>query len=178
VTDLPVSDAIRGLRADAAVAGGQVQLLLAGLDEITVVISAAYYQETPEATMAGDLARAVRLLMAHREEAVRAAGLHSDVTLVAGSRLVEELEAFNREADEWTAEVSAPDGCARLATVGMREFTVDIEPGTRTRHSVEQFCDHAAAVGTELVRQRVQATMRQRVEYAAREQDARVLGLL
>lgn len=178
MTDLPVSAAIRGLEAEAATAGGQVQLRLAGLDGLTVILSAAYYQDTSESTIARDLGRAVRLLMARREEAVRNAGLHSGVTLVAGSRLAQELAEFNREADEWSGEAVAPDGSIRVSTVGMRDFTVEIADGTRSRQPVVAFSDLAGRVGTDLIRQRVQATMRQRIEYAQRAQDARVLGLL
>jgi len=178
MTHLPISGAIRGLQVEAATAGGRVQVHLAGLDDFRVSLSSTYYDETPEETMAGDLGRAVRLLSARREDAVRRAGLHSDVTLVAGSRLAQELADFNRESDEWSTEVVAPDRCVRASTVGMREFVVEIEPGTRRRHSVTTFCDIAGRVGSELIRERVQATMRQRMEYARREQDARALGLL
>jgi hypothetical protein len=178
VTDLPISDAIRGLRVEAATAGGRVQLSLAGLDEFEVSLSSTYYDETPEGTMGGDLARAVRLLSARREDAVRRAGLHSEVAPPAGSRLAQELADFNREADEWSTEVVAPDGSLRVSTVGMREFVVEVESGARRRHSVTTFCDIAGRVGSQLIRERVQATMRQRIEYARRAQDARALGLI
>lgn len=141
-------------------------------------MSSAYFDETPEETMGADLGRAVRLLDSRREEAVREAGLHSDTTLVQGSRLARELAEFNREADEWSAEVVAPDGCLRVSTVGMREFVVEVEPGTARRHRVTTFCEIAGRVGSELIRERVRSTMQRRMEYARREQDARALGLL
>jgi hypothetical protein len=173
----PVNDAVAAIRAEASVAGGMVQLRLSGLDELAVVISHTYYQETSDDRLGADLARGVRLLAARRQEAMESAGLSGQVRPVAGSRLATEFEEFNREADAWSSEVVSVDGCLAVTTVGMREFAVEIDPEVRRGHPVELFCDHAGRLGTELIRQRVEAMIRQRMEYQRREDDARVLGL-
>jgi hypothetical protein len=173
-----VSDVLESVRVEAAVAGGMVLLELSGLRDLRVTISEAYYRETPEARVAADLGRAIRLLVARRQDAVEKQGVGSGhaVDLVAGSELAQRIDEFNRANDEFTTEVATPDGSLRVGTVGMREFVVEIAPGTSARQPASELARAAERLGLDLIARRVRATTRLRMEAFERELEAQVLA--
>ena len=163
------------IRVDAATAGGQVMVELAGLGNLRIAVSEAYFKDTPEHRLAADLSQAVRLLVARRDRAVERAYADGAVTPIAGSRTAAELDEFNRELEAFATEVRSPDGALGISTVGMREFAVTIEPGTRERYSIERFCRTAEEIGRELIGRRLQSMLRLRMEYHQRETERALL---
>jgi hypothetical protein len=156
------------LEVEALVAGGRVVLTLRGLADLDVWVADSYYRETDPAVLGADLARAIRLLLARRHDALAAADALG-APLVSGSRLATELAAFNEEQDAFAAESASPDGAIRLRTLGMREFAVDLAPDLARRYDVTAFCAAARDVGLGLVGQRVQSTLRLRMEHFQRD---------
>lgn len=160
---------IAELEAEAVVAGGNVVLTLRGLRELTVWVADGYFRGTEPSVLGADLARAIRLLLARRHDALVSIDALGPPA-VAGSRLARELDDFNAVQDAFEAEASSADGAIRLRTVGMREFVVDLAPDLQRRYDAAGFCAAARQVGLQLVGQRVQSTLRTRMELFRQEQ--------
>lgn len=160
---------IAEVEVEAVVAGGNVVLTLRGLRELTVWVADSYFRGTEPAALGADLARAIRLLLARRHDALAAVDALGP-TVIQGSRLARELDEFNSLQDAFEAEAASADGAIRLRTVGMREFVVDLAPDLRSRYDAAGFCAAARQVGLQLVAQRVQSSLRTRMELFRQEQ--------
>jgi hypothetical protein len=147
-----ISDHYDNLELRVALPNEQVIGELHGRHRVTISVLPGHAERAGETEMEAQLARLARLLFAHRAGAFQRL---NRTYLGTGHVPREERpqdERFREAYDSMAITGSSEDHSVRCSTVGLKQWTVDIRPGTIAAHGSAGLARAATEAGNDLVR--------------------------
>jgi hypothetical protein len=147
-----ISDHYDNLAIKVALPNEQVVGELHGRHRITIAVLPGHAERAGEHEMEAQLARLARLLFAHRASAFQRL---NKIYLGTGGVPREERpqdERFHRVYDEMAITGTSDDRSVRCTTVGLKQWAVDIRPGTIATQGSAGLARAATEAGNDLVR--------------------------